>query len=72
MVHPRQAASILATSIFFIVIIASKARLATAGSGLVNALVRASGVICQEMPRRNDSPDDLRASGQVSEEPRAL
>ena len=33
--HPRRAASILATSILRIVIIASKARLATAGSGSV-------------------------------------
>src|SRR5690242_20668194 len=35
--HPRIAASIAATSIFVICIIASNARLATAGSGLVIA-----------------------------------
>ena len=36
--QPRHAASIAAMSIFFIVIIASNARLATAGSGSVIAL----------------------------------
>jgi hypothetical protein len=40
-------------SIFFIVIIASKARLAAARSGLVYARVSATGVICQEMPHRS-------------------
>jgi hypothetical protein len=48
--YPRTAASITAMSIFFIVIIASNARLAAGRSGLVNALVNAIGVICQEMP----------------------
>src|SRR5947209_7773672 len=48
--QPRRAASIAAMSIFFIVIIASKARLATAGSGSVYAFVRAIGVICQDNP----------------------
>src|SRR5262245_19491220 len=47
---PLYAASILAMSIFFIVIIASNARLAAARSGSVNALVRAMGVICQDNP----------------------
>ena len=37
-------------SIFFIVIIASNARLAAAGSGSVIAFVRATGVICQDRP----------------------
>ena len=42
-----------AMSIFFIVIIviiASKARLATEGSGSVTAAVRARGVLCQDRP----------------------
>ena len=39
-----------AMSIFFICIIASKARQAAAGSGSVIAFVRANGVICQERP----------------------
>ena len=39
-----------ATSIFFIFIIASKARLATAGSRLVTPLIRTAGVICQFRP----------------------
>ena len=39
-----------ATSIFRIVIIASNARLAAAGSEPVNAFVRATGVICQDSP----------------------
>jgi hypothetical protein len=48
--HPRRAASIFATSIFFIFIIASNARLAAARSGSLIACVSAIGVICQEMP----------------------
>src|SRR5687767_10143169 len=48
--HPRTAASIFATSIFFIVIIASNALFAAARSGLVNAFVSATGVICQFTP----------------------
>ena len=48
--QPRRAASIAATSIFLIVIIASNARLAAAGSGSVIASVRATGVICQDRP----------------------
>src|SRR5687768_10052128 len=48
--QPRRAASILATSILFICIIASKARLAAAVSGPVIASVRAIGVICQDKP----------------------
>ena len=44
------AASIAATSIFLIVIIASNARLAAAGSGSVIAFVSAIGVICQDKP----------------------
>ena len=43
--QPRRAASMAAMSIFFICIIASNARLATAGSGSVYARVRAIGVI---------------------------
>src|SRR6202044_1869549 len=46
----RRAASIAAMSIFFICIIASNARLAAARSGSVTALVRTSGVICQDTP----------------------
>src|SRR6185312_830037 len=48
--QPRRAASIAAMSIFCISIIASNARLATAGSGSVTAWVRAIGVICQDNP----------------------
>src|SRR5437868_66476 len=48
--QPRRAASIAAMSIFFICIIASKARFAAAGSGSVIACVRAIGVICQDNP----------------------
>ena len=48
--QPRRAASIAAMSIFFMVIIASNARLATAGLGSVIASVRAIGVICQDKP----------------------
>ena len=51
-VHPRRAASIFATSIFFISIIASKARLASAPPAAI-ALVRARGVICQDNPQRS-------------------
>ena len=47
---PLTAASIMATSIFFIGIIASNARLAAAVSGLVVASSRTRGVICQEKP----------------------
>jgi hypothetical protein len=39
-----------AMSIFVIVIIASNARFAAAGSGSLIACVRASGVICQDRP----------------------
>src|SRR5512143_1411170 len=48
--QPRRAASIAAMSIFFISIIASKARLAAAGSESVIALVSTIGVICQDKP----------------------
>src|SRR5580704_8168292 len=51
-VHPRRAASIFAMSIFFISIIASKARLASAPPAAI-ALVRARGVICQDNPQRS-------------------
>jgi len=40
-------------SIFFIVIIASIARLALALSGLVVSSIRRRGVICQEKPQRS-------------------
>jgi hypothetical protein len=40
-------------SIFFIVIIASNARLAAALSGLVLASSSTRGVICQEKPQRS-------------------
>lgn len=48
--QPRRAASIAATSILPIVIMASNARLAAAGSGPVTASVSATGVICQDTP----------------------
>src|ERR1700733_10770800 len=48
--QPRRAASIAAMSIFLIVIIASNARLAAAGSGSVIASISATGVICQDSP----------------------
>src|SRR5438105_3382753 len=48
--QPRTAASITAMSIFFIVIIASNARLAAAASGPKTALVRVIGEICQDNP----------------------
>src|SRR5204863_5224869 len=47
--QPHRAASIAATSIFFMSIIASKARLASAPPTAI-ASVRTRGVICQEMP----------------------
>ena len=47
--YPRRAASIAATSIFLMSIIASKARLASAPPAAI-ASVRARGVICQERP----------------------
>ena len=47
---PRTAVSITAMSIFFIVIMASNARLAARTSVLVYALINAMGVICQETP----------------------
>ena len=42
-----------AMSIFFMVIMASKARLAAARSGSVQARVSCTGVICHEMPQRS-------------------
>src|ERR1043166_3203429 len=50
--QPRRAASIAAMSIFFIVIIASKARFASPPPA-ASASVSARGVICQEMPQRS-------------------
>jgi hypothetical protein len=50
--QPRRAASILATSIFFIDIIASNARLASAPPA-ASASVNVRGVICQERPQRS-------------------
>jgi hypothetical protein len=47
--QPRTAPSMAATSIFFIGIIASKARLATSPP-TVRASVKTRGVICHEMP----------------------
>lgn len=46
--HPRRAASIAATSSFFIDIIASNARLAAAPSGSASAASSARGVICHD------------------------
>jgi len=48
----RRAASMVAMSIFFIGIIAAKARLASAPPA-ASASVGARGVICQEMPQRS-------------------
>jgi hypothetical protein len=50
--QPRRAASMVATSIFFMDIIASKARLASAPPAAI-ASVSARGVICQERPQRS-------------------
>jgi hypothetical protein len=50
--YPRRAASILATSIFFICIMASKARFASAPPA-ASASVSGRGVICQERPQRS-------------------
>src|SRR5687768_17514308 len=50
--QPRRAASMVATSIFFIGIIASKARLASAPPA-ASASVSARGVICHERPQRS-------------------
>ena len=50
--QPRRDASIVAMSIFLIVIIASKARLASPPPA-VRASVSARGVICQERPQRS-------------------
>jgi hypothetical protein len=50
--QPRRAASIAATSIFFIGIIASKARFASAPPA-ASASVSARGVICHERPQRS-------------------
>src|SRR5262249_45437879 len=47
--QPRRAASIAAMSIFFISIIASKARFASSPP-IASASVRTRGVICQEIP----------------------
>ena len=47
--HPRRAALIAATSIFFIRIIASNARFASSPPA-ASASVRTRGVICQETP----------------------
>src|ERR1700722_2251728 len=51
-VQPRRAASMVAMSIFFIVIIASKARFASPPPA-ASALVSARGMICQERPQRS-------------------
>ncbi|BDT57721.1 hypothetical protein MasN3_12150 [Massilia varians] len=48
--QPRRAASIVATSILRIVIIASNARFATAGSGSAMPSLSTRGVICQDSP----------------------
>src|SRR5438128_10115582 len=50
--QPRRAASMVATSIFFIGIIASKARFASAPPA-ASASVSTRGVICQERPQRS-------------------
>lgn len=52
-VYPRRVASILAISIFAIPIMASKARLAAAGSEPVIAAIKARGVICHDSPHRS-------------------
>jgi hypothetical protein len=50
--YPRRAASIVATSIFFMDIMAEKARFASAPPA-ARASVRARGVICQDRPQRS-------------------
>jgi hypothetical protein len=50
--YPRRAASIVAMSIFFIGIMAEKARFASAPPA-ARASVRARGVICQDKPQRS-------------------
>ena len=50
--QPRRAASMVATSIFFIGIIAAKARLASAPPA-ASASVSTRGVICHERPQRS-------------------
>jgi hypothetical protein len=50
--RPRRAASIAATSIFFIVIMASNARFASSPPA-ASAPVSTRGVICQEIPHRS-------------------
>src|SRR5437867_1108902 len=50
--QPRRASSMVATSILFIDIIASKARLASAPPA-ASASVSVRGVICQERPQRS-------------------
>ncbi len=51
--RPRTAASMAATSILRIVIIASKARVAAARSAPANASVSTRGVICHDRPQRS-------------------
>src|SRR5690242_15349834 len=51
-VQPRRAASMAATSIFFMDIIAAKERLASAPPAAI-ASVNVRGVICQERPQRS-------------------
>ena len=48
--RPNRAASIVAMSIFFMVIIASNARLAAARFGSAIAAMSARGVICHDSP----------------------
>lgn len=48
--QPRREASMAATSIFRIPIMASNARFATAGSGSATDALRARGVICHDSP----------------------
>ena len=50
---PVRAATMRATSIFTMVIMASKARLAATGLGSDNASVSWRGTICQESPQRS-------------------
>ena len=50
--QPRRAASMAATSILRISIMASKARLASAPPAAI-ASIRVRGVICQERPQRS-------------------
>jgi hypothetical protein len=63
---PARAASIVAMSLFFIVIIASIARLAAAVSGSLIASINTRGVICHLNPNRCRRGDRARVESSHS------